>query len=316
MTVVETGNMATYKDVQHNIILDNINALKTTSGETTSMQMHQDDSTCERLSATSESTMAARVKTPDHPWRSGWLRKAGVNTRSHLVQPLPSRETTSMPTHKDAQDNIIRDNIHALKTTSGGTTSMQMHQDDSTGERLSATSESTTAARVKTPDHPWRSGWLRKAGVQLEKHTVDVNDIEDGFPDQEFQEKTRQIKIIELKEAKQALREALIRDEQKVDHERDRQVMRSDCKASIDKHEASVADNKFIRCAKNESRVSCARHSVARNTLESSNDQPEGSKPNTKAGFFKSLAKSIRTKREEAMTRQARQEILELLLIE
>ena len=125
--------------------------------------------------------------------------------------------------------------------------------------------------------------------------------------------------IIELKaetEAKHALLEALLREKQKVDHERDRQVMRSDCKASIDKHEASVADNKFIRCAKNESRVSCARHSVARNTFESAHDQPEGSKPNTKAGFFKSLAKSIRTKREEALTRQARQEILELLLIE
>ena len=152
--------------------------------------------------------------------------------------------------------------------------------------------------------------------MQLDKHTVDVKDIEDGIQDQEFQEKTRQIKIIELKaevEAKQALREALIREEQKVDHER---VMRSDCKASVRKHEASVADDMFVRSAKKESHISCARHSVARNTLESSNDQPEGSKPNTKAGFFKSLAKSIRTKREEAMTRQARQEILELLLIE
>ena len=192
-----------------------------------------------------------------------------------------------------------------------------MHQDDITDERLRTTSESTTAARVKTPDHPWRSGWLRKAGVQLEKH--DVKDIEDGFPDQEFQEKTRQIKIIELKaevEAKQALLEAWIREEQKVDHERDRQVMRSDCKPSVDKHEASVAHDKFIRSAKKESHISCARHSVTRNTFESAHDQPEGSKPNTKAGFFKSLAKSIRTKREEAMTRQARQEILELLLIE
>ena len=228
-------------------------------------------------------------------------------------------ETGNMATYKDVQHNIILDNINALKTTSGETTSMQMHQDDSTCERLSATSESTMAARVKTPDHPWRSGWLRKAGVQLEKHTVDVNDIEDGFPDQEFQEKTRQIKIIELKaevEAKQALLEAWIREEQKVDHERDRQVMRSDCKASVDKHEASVAHDKFIRSAKKESHISCARHSVTRNTFESAHDQPEGSKPNTKAGFFKSLAKSIRTKREEAMTRQARQEILELLLIE
>ena len=196
---------------------------------------------------------------------------------------------------------------------------MQTHQDDRTGERMSATSESMTAARVKTPDHPWGSSWLRKAVVQLDKHTVDVKDIEDGIQDQEFQEKTRQIKIIELKaevEAKQALLEAWIREEQKVDHERDRQVMRSDCKPSVDKHEASVAHDKFIRSAKKESHISCARHSVARNTLESSNDQPEGSKPNTKAGFFKSLAKSIRTKREEAMTRQARQEILEHLLIE
>ena len=201
-----------------------------------------------------------------------------------------------------------------MHLSSSVSTFMPVHQDDSTGERLSATSESTTAARVKTPDNPWRSGWLRKAGVQLEKH--DVKDLEDGFPDQEFQEKTRQIKIIELKaevEAKQALLEAWIREEQKVDHER---VMRSDCKASVRKHEASVADDMFVRSAKEESHISCARHSVARNTFESAHDQPEGSKPNTKAGFFKSLAKSIRTKREEAMTRQARQEILELLLIE
>ncbi len=194
---------------------------------------------------------------------------------------------------------------------------------DSTGEWLSATSESTTAARVKTPDHPWRSRWLRKAGVQLPKHTVDGKDIEDGFPDREFQEKTRQIKILELKaevDSKHALLEALIREEQKVDHERDREVMRSDCSAkvrahrTVDKHEASVADDKFIRCAKQASHISCARHSVTRNTSvsahdqsESAHDQSEGGKPNTKAGFFKSLAKSIRTKREEAMARQARQ---------
>jgi hypothetical protein len=55
---------------------------------------------------------------------------------------------------------------------------------------------------------------------------------------------------------------------------------------------------------------------VTRNTSESAHDQSEGGKPNTKAGFFKSLAKSIRTKREEAMARQARQEMLEHLLIE
>ena len=202
---------------------------------------------------------------------------------------------------------------------------MRIHQDDSPGEWLSATSESTTSARVKTPEHPWRSRWLRKAGVQLPKHTVDGKDIEDGLPDQEFQKKTRHIKIIELKaevDAKHALLEAVIREEQKVDHERDREVMRSDCSASVrahrtvDKHEASVADDKFIRCAKQASHISCARHSVTRNTSESAHDQSEGGKPNTKAGFFKSLAKSIRTKREEAMARHARQEMLEHLLIE
>ena len=209
---------------------------------------------------------------------------------------------------------------------------MRMHQGDRTGECLSATSESTTAARVKTPDHPWRSRWLRKAGVQLPKHTVDGKDIEDGFPDQEFLEKTRQIKILELKaevDAKHALLEALIHEEQKVDHERDREVMRSDCSASVrahrtvDKHEVSVADDTFIRCAKPASHIACARHSVTRNTSERAHDQSEsaldqsgGGEPNTKAGFFKSLAKSIRTKREEAMARQARQEMLEHLLIE
>ena len=181
-----------------------------------------------------------------------------------------------------------------------------MHQHDSTGDTLSATSESTTAERVKTPDHPWRSRWLRKAGMQLEKHTVDVKDMEDGFTEQEHQEKMRHIKIIELKaevEAKHALLEALIHEEQKVDHERDREVMRSGCNTSVDKHEASVADHKLIRCAKEASHISCARHSVTRNTSGSAHHEP---KPNNKVGFFKALAKSIRTKREEAMTRQAR----------
>jgi hypothetical protein len=54
----------------------------------------------------------------------------------------------------------------------------------------------------------------------------------------------------------------------------------------------------------------------AHDQSESAHDQSEGGKPNTKAGFFKSLAKSIRTKREEAMARHARQEMLEHLLIE
>ena len=192
---------------------------------------------------------------------------------------------------------------------------MPMHQDDSTGDTLSATSQSITAGRVKTRDHHCRSRWLRKAGMQLEKHTVDVEDMQDGCADQEFQEKTRHIKIIQLKaevEAKHALLAALVQSQQKVDHERDREVMRSGCNASVDKHEASVADDKLTRCAKEASHISCARHSVTRNTSQSAHDEP---KPNNKVGFFKALAKSIRTKREEAMTRQARQEILELLLI-
>ena len=136
------------------------------------------------------------------------------------------------------------------------------------------------------------------------KRTVDVNDVEGDIWDQEFQEKMRHIKIIELKaevEAKHALLEALIHEEQKVDHERDREVMRSGCNASVDKHEASVADDKLIRCAKEASHISCARHSVTRNTSGSAHHEP---KPNIKVGFFKALAKSIRTKREEAMTRQ------------
>jgi hypothetical protein len=151
-----------------------------------------------------------------------------------------------------------------------------------------------------------------------EKHTVDEKYTEDGFCEQEFEGTMRHIKIIELKaelEAKRALLDALIRKQQ-VYHERDREVMCSDCISSVDKHEASDTDDdddKFIRCAKEESQISFARHSVITNTSESAHDEPEGGKTNTKVGFFKSLAQSIRTKREEA---RLRQEILELLFIE
>jgi hypothetical protein len=153
----------------------------------------------------------------------------------------------------------------------------------------------------------------------LEKHTVEEKYIEDGFSDQESQDSMARIKIIELKaellEAKLALLEALSREEQQVQHERDRKVMRTHCNGSVNKHEASDTDDddKFIRCAKRESQIPLARHSVITNTSEIAHDESEGGNTNTKVGFFKSLAKSIRTKREEARTRQ---EILEILFIE
>ena len=131
----------------------------------------------------------------------------------------------------------------------------------------------------------------------LEKNTVDEKDIEEGFRDEEFQHTMARIKIIELRaelEAKRALLQTLIRE----------------------KHGASDADEKdenFIACAKRESQIPFARHSVISYTSESAHDEPEGGKTNTKVGFFKSLAHSIRTKREEA---RPRQEILELLFIE
>ena len=152
----------------------------------------------------------------------------------------------------------------------------------------------------------------------IEMHTVDEKYIEDEFCEHEFRVKIRHMKIIELRaelEAKRALLDALIR-EQQVYHERDREVMCSDCISSVDKHEASDTDDdddKFVRCPKEEPQISFARHSVITNTSESAHDEPEGGKTNTKVGFFKSLAQSIRTKREEA---RQRQEILELLFIE
>ena len=151
----------------------------------------------------------------------------------------------------------------------------------------------------------------------LAKHTVDEKGIEDGFRDQEFQQKMRRTKIIELTaelEAKSARLEALTREKQKVDRERDREVMCSDINGSVDKHEAP---DKFIRCAKEAPQISFARHqSVITNKSGSAHDEPEGGKTNTKVGFFKSLAQSIRTKRKEASKREEarqRQEILELL---
>ena len=152
----------------------------------------------------------------------------------------------------------------------------------------------------------------------LEKNTVDEKDIEEGFRDEEFQHTMARIKIIELRaelEAKRTLLETLIREKQQVDHERDREVMRTDWNGSVDKHEASDTDDddKFIRCAKRESQNPFPRHSVVTNTSESAHDEPEGGKTSTKVGFFKSLAQSIRTKREEA---RPRQEILELLFME
>ena len=61
-----------------------------------------------------------------------------------------------------------------------------------------------------------------------------------------FQEKKMlHIKTIELKaevEAKHALLEALIREKQKVEHERDREVMSADCNCSVDEHESSDTD--------------------------------------------------------------------------
>jgi hypothetical protein len=136
----------------------------------------------------------------------------------------------------------------------------------------------------------------------LETNTVDEKYIEDGFRDKEFQDTMARIKIIELKaelEAKRALLETLIREKQQVDHERDREVMRTDSNGLVNKHEASDTDDddKFIRCAKRESQIPFARHSVITNTSESAHDEPEGGKTNTKKGFFKSLAQSIRTKR-------------------
>jgi len=59
----------------------------------------------------------------------------------------------------------------------------------------------------------------------LEKITVDEKYIEDGLCDEEFQETMTRIKIIELKaelETKHVLLEALIREKQQVDHERER----------------------------------------------------------------------------------------------
>jgi hypothetical protein len=152
-----------------------------------------------------------------------------------------------------------------------------------------------------------------------EQHTVDEKYMEDGFGDEEFPDTMRRVQIIELKaelEAKRALLEALIREKQ-VDHARDREDMRTDCNGSVNKHGASDTDekdDKFIGCAKRESQIPFARHSVMPTyTSESAHDEPEGGKTNTKKGFFKSLAQFIRTKREEA---RPRQEILELLFIE
>ena len=155
-----------------------------------------------------------------------------------------------------------------------------------------------------------------------EKHTVDEKYIEGGFGDQDFPDTMRRVKIIELKaelEAKRALLKALIREKQQVDHEyneRDREVMRTDCNGSVDKREASDTDDtddNFIGCAKRESQIPFARHSVITYTSESAHDESEGGKTNTNKGFFKSLAQFIRTKREEARPRQG---ILELLFIE
>jgi hypothetical protein len=111
-------------------------------------------------------------------------------------------------------------------------------------------------------------------------------------------------KIIELKaevEAKHALVQALIREKQ-VDHARDREVMRTHCNGSVDKHAVSDTDekdDKFIGCAIRESQIPFARHSVITYTSESAHDEPEGGKTNTKVGFFKSLTQPIRTKDEE-----------------
>jgi len=134
----------------------------------------------------------------------------------------------------------------------------------------------------------------------LEKNTVDEKYIAEALLDEEFQDTMARIKIIELKaELEVALLETLIREKQKVDHERDREVMRKDCNGSVDKHEASDTDDddKFIRCAKRELKI-FARHSVITNTSQSVHDEPEGGKTKTKVGFFKSLAQSIRTKRD------------------
>jgi hypothetical protein len=155
----------------------------------------------------------------------------------------------------------------------------------------------------------------------IEMHTVDEKYIEDEFCEHEFRVKIRHMKIIELKaeleakQAKYAQLKALIREKQQVDHELERDVICSDCNCSFDKHEASDTDDddKFIRCAKQESQIPFARHSVISYTSESAHDEPEEGKTNTKVGFFKSLAQFIRTKREEA---RPRQEILELLFIE
>ena len=116
------------------------------------------------------------------------------------------------------------------------------------------------------------------------KRTVDVNDVEGDLWDQEFQEKMRHIKIIELKaeleakQAKYAQLKALIREKQQVDHQRDREVRRSACNASLDKHEGPDADNDdtFTPCAEKAYQICFARHS-------------QGGKPNAKVGFFKSL---------------------------
>jgi hypothetical protein len=73
----------------------------------------------------------------------------------------------------------------------------------------------------------------------MEMHTVDDKYVKDGFCAHEFQEKIRHMKIIELRaelEAKRALLDALIR-EQQVYHERDREVMCSDCMCGTRKKE-------------------------------------------------------------------------------
>ncbi len=141
------------------------------------------------------------------------------------------------------------------------------------------------------------------------KRTVDVNDVDFDFRDQEFQEKRRHMKIIELKaeleakQAKYAQLKALIREKQQVDRQRDREVRRLGCNASLDKHEGPDADNddKFIPCAEKAYQNLChSRHSVngndhhfcgsmPKNTSERAHDEPQGGKPNANVRFLKSL---------------------------
>jgi hypothetical protein len=121
----------------------------------------------------------------------------------------------------------------------------------------------------------------------------------------------RHIKIIELKaqleakQAKYAQLKALIREKQRVDHQRDREVRRSGCNASLDKHEGPDADNEdsFIPCAEKAYQICFACHSVRgishadpdfcdpmpKNTSERAHDEPLGGQPNAKVRFFKSL---------------------------